>query len=85
MMANHKTGSRSTLADALDLTRWDFNPSEDQKVLLQPVGSVFAELPWEILPQYLGPAPVSDADQVNGDAEERSNADTQPIPPLEEG
>mgnify|MGYP006974250291 CR=1 FL=1 len=83
-MGKKETGDRSSLADALDLTRWDFNPSEDQKVLLQPVGSVFAELPWEISPQYLGPAPVADGDEEPSDAEERNNADTQPIPPLDE-
>ena len=49
----------STLADALDVTCWDYSPSRDGKVLLRPAGSVFAELPWEVQPQHLGPAPAA--------------------------
>jgi hypothetical protein len=83
-MGNKRTDSRSTLANALDLTRWDFNPGEDRKILLQPVGAVFADLPWEVRPQYLGPAPISEDDGENGDGTDNSeDTDTQPIPPLE--
>jgi hypothetical protein len=76
MMGNKTPGKRSTLANALDLTHWDFNPGEDQKVLLQPVGSVFSDLPWEIRPQYLGPAPISEDDEENGEGTGRDGIET---------
>ena len=69
-----KKGRRSTLADDLDATEWDFQPGKDKKILLRPVGSVFSDLPWEIQPQYLGPAPAqetdAEADEKAGDAPE---------------
>jgi hypothetical protein len=83
-MGKKRADSRSTLANALDLTRWDFNPGEDRKILLQPVGSVFAGLPWEVRPQYLGPPPISKDEGENGDGTENDrDAETRPIPPLE--
>lgn len=57
-----KKGPKSTLADDLDATRWDFQPGQDKQILLRPVGSVFADLPWEIEPQYLGPAPIQETE-----------------------
>ena len=57
-----KKDPKSTLADDLDATRWDFQPGQDKKILLRPVGSVFADLPWEIQPQYLGPAPIAETE-----------------------
>lgn len=84
-MGDKETGNRFTLADALDLTRWDVDPGEDQKVLLQPVGSVFADLPWEISPQYLGPAPISAPDGENGDGSDHGeDVKTQSFETLEE-
>ena len=82
-MNRKKDKRRATLADALDLTKWDFAPGQDRKVLLKPVGSVFSSLPWEIRPQYLGPAPITDVEPENEQATE-SDVDTQPLEPLEE-
>jgi hypothetical protein len=59
-------GRRKTLADALDATKWDYQPGRDKKILLRPAGSVFSELPWEIEPQYLGPALVREGDVDKG-------------------
>ncbi len=59
-MSRKKPDVLSTLADALDVTCWDYSPSRDGRVLLRPAGSVFAELPWEIQPQHLAPAPVGE-------------------------
>ena len=81
-MGGKKRRRRVTLADALDLTRWDFKPGADRKVLFEPVGTVFADLPWEIRPQYLGPAPIRETkveDHVDDD-----EVDTQPIEKLED-
>ncbi|MEJ2582678.1 MAG: hypothetical protein P8127_13735 [Acidobacteriota bacterium] len=58
----------STLADALDVTCWDYSPGRDGTVLLRPAGSVFAELPWEVQPQHLGSAPAGDG--ANEDSKE---------------
>ncbi|MCG6950140.1 MAG: hypothetical protein LJE93_14605 [Acidobacteria bacterium] len=55
-MSRKKPDVLATLADALDVTCWDYSPSRDGRVLLRPAGSVFAELPWEIQPQHLAPA-----------------------------
>ena len=83
-MGGKKKGRRGTLADELDATRWDFQPGKDGKILLRPVGSVFGDVPWEIEPQYLGPAPVQEQETDDeGDAEDNEDADTQPIEPLE--
>jgi len=74
---------RSTLADALDATKWDYKPGKDRKLLLEPVGLVFGNLPWEVQPQYLGPAPV--AEPESGTASDTlEDTDTQPIEPLKE-
>jgi hypothetical protein len=86
-MNDKKKDRRSTLADALDATQWDFKPGKDRKILLRPVGSVFAELPWEIQPQYLGPSPVADPEpELKPESEAESDtddgADTQPLEPL---
>jgi len=82
-MSRKKPGDSSTLADALDVTRWDFAPGKDRKDLLRPVGSLLADLPWEIRPQYLGPAPIPDPDlETENDSDD--DADTQPIEPLED-
>jgi hypothetical protein len=80
-MNDRKKDRRSTLADALDATQWDFKPGKDRKILLRPVGSVFAELPWEIQPQYLGPAPIAETTTEN-ETDADDDADTQPIEPL---
>jgi hypothetical protein len=80
-MSSKKNNRCATLADALDLTQWDYRPGKDRKLLLRPVGSVFADLPWEIRPQYLGPAPVAELETEN---DTDDGADTQPIEPLKE-
>ena len=82
-MSRKRSGRKFTLADALDLTRWDFKPGKDRKILLRPVGSVFANLPWEIHPQYLGPAPIAEPEtEPESDTGSDDDADTQPIEPL---
>ena len=88
-MSDKKWGRRSTLADDLDATRWDYVPGKDGKLLLRPVGWVFAELPWEVEPQYLGPAPIPEpeaGDETDDatDADDVDDVDTQPLAPLEE-
>jgi hypothetical protein len=82
-MSEKKKGRRSTLADALDATKWDFKPGKDREILLRPVGTVFGEVPWEVQPQYLGPAPIPEPEpESENDTDE--DADTQPIEPLKE-
>jgi hypothetical protein len=86
-MSDKKKGRRSTLADALDATEWDFKPGKDRKVLLRPVGSVFGEVPWEVQPQYLGPAPIAEPEpepETEVETNPDDDADTQPIEPLKE-
>ena len=80
-MSRKKSDPASTLADALDVTRWDYAPGKDRKELFRPVGSVLADLPWEIRPQYLGPAPIPDPE---AETESDDDADTQPIEPLKD-
>ncbi len=82
-MSGKKKGRRSTLADALDFTRWDYQPGTDRNILLRPVGSVFGSVPWEIQPQYLGPAPIPEP-ETEEDADTDDDVDTQPIEPLKE-
>jgi hypothetical protein len=53
-----KTADPCSLADLLDETRWECSLTRDRRVLLSPVGTVFSNLPWEVQPQYLGPAPI---------------------------
>lgn len=86
-MSGKNKKHRSTLADALDAMEWDYKPGEDPKLLLRPVGMVFSELPWEVQPQYLGPAPIAEPGtepepeaEVETDPDE--DADTQPIKPI---
>jgi len=79
-MSDKKDDRKSTLADAIDATEWDFKPGKDRKILLKPVGTVFGEVPWEIEPQYLGPAPISEPE---AETDSDDDADTQPIEPLE--
>ena len=74
---------RSTLADALDATKWDYKPGKDRKLLLEPVGFVFGNLPWEVQPQYLGPAPIAET-EAETESDAVTDADTQPIEPLGE-
>ena len=85
-MSDKKKDRRSTLADALDATHWDHKPGKDRKILLRPIGSVFGELPWEIQPQYLGPAPSRTRSGAGAESEAETDtdddADTQPIKPL---
>jgi hypothetical protein len=85
-MSDEKKDRKSTLADAIDATEWDFKPGKDRKILLKPVGTVFGEVPWEVEPQYLGPAPISDLEpEPEAKVEtgpEDEDADTQPIKPL---
>jgi len=82
-MSDKKKGRRSTLADALDATTWDYKPGKDRKILLQPVGSVFGDLPWEVQPQYLGPAPIPEpVPEPESDTDTDDDVDTQPIEPL---
>lgn len=78
-MSGKKKGRRSTLAEALDFTRWDYKPGTDRKILLRPVGSLFGSVSWEIQPQYLGPAPIPEP-ETESDSDD--DADTQPIEPL---
>ena len=82
-MSGEDKKHRSTLADALDATKWDYKPGKDRKLLLEPVGFVFGNLPWEVQPQYLGPGPVAEPEiGFVGDTVEES--DTQPVEPLED-
>jgi len=85
-MSGKKKDRKSTLADAIDATEWDFKPGKDRKILLRPVGAVFGEVPWEVQPQYLGPAPVAELEaEIEGDTDaDDDDADTQPIEPLNE-
>lgn len=85
-MSRKKKDRKSTLADAIDATEWDFKPGKDRKILLKPVGTVFGEVPWEVEPQYLGPAPIPDLEpeaEAEDETDSENNADTQPIEPLE--
>jgi hypothetical protein len=82
-MSGKKKGRRATLADELDATRWDYQPGKDGKILLRPVGSVFKDVPWEIEPQYLGPAPVAETElEDDTDTDNDEDVDTQPLQPL---
>ena len=86
-MGPKKPGRPITLADALDRTRWDFDPGEDRKVLLNPAGSVFSMLPWEIEPRYLGPAPIAEMeaeDDASDESEDTADVETQPLEPLDQ-
>lgn len=74
---------RSTLADALDATEWDYTPGKDPKLLLRPIGTVFGDLPWEVESQYLGPAPIAEP-EVGSANDTVEDSDTQPIEPLED-
>jgi hypothetical protein len=83
-MSGKKKDRRSTLADELDATQWDFKPGKNREILLRPVGSVFGDVPWEIQPQYLGPAPVAETEtESDTDSDADEDVDTQPIEPLE--
>jgi hypothetical protein len=84
-MSDKKKDRPSTLADALDATKWDHKPGKDGKILLRPIGSVFGELPWEVQPQYLGPAPIAEPGtetEAEDDIDIDDDTDTQPIEPL---
>jgi len=80
-MSGEKKKRRSTLADALDATEWDYKPGKDPKLLLRPIGMVFGDLPWEVQPQYLGPAPIAEPEGET-ESEAGKDAETQPIDPL---
>lgn len=87
-MGGKKKPRRATLADELDATSWDFQPGKDKQILLRPAGSVFKNVPWEIEPQYLGPAPIAEIDveedvENDTDTDTDDDVDTQPIEPLE--
>ena len=82
-MSGKKIGRRSTLADALDATKWDYKPGKDRELLLEPVGMVFGDLPWEVQPQYLGPAPIAEP-EAETESDAVTDSDTQPIGPLKE-
>ena len=82
-MSDEKKKGRSTLADAIDATEWDFKPGKDRKILLRPVGAVFGDVPWEVQPQYLGPAPIAES-EVETESDAVKDAETQPIDPLKE-
>ena len=88
-MSDEKKQRRSTLADAIDATEWDFKPGKDRKILLKPVGTVFGEVPWEVEPQYLGPAPIAEPElepepEAEVETDPDDDADTQPIKRLDE-
>ena len=86
-MSDEKKDRKATLADAIDATEWDFKPGKDRKILLKPVGAVFGEVPWEIEPQYLGPAPIPEPEsksEPEAETDSDDDADTQPIEPLKE-
>ena len=73
-MSTEKKDKRPSLAEALDATQWDFVPDPERKMLLHPVGSIFENLPWEVHPQYLGPAPIEETeteDQADGEETQR--------------
>jgi len=82
-MSGDNKKRRSTLADALDATEWDYKPGKDPKLLLRPIGTVFGDLPWEVQSQYLGPAPIAEP-EVETESETGQDALTQPIEPLKE-
>lgn len=48
----------TTLAGALDRTRWDYAPEKDRRFLLDPIGEIFAKLPWDSRAYHLGPLQV---------------------------
>ncbi len=78
-MSPEKKDKGPTLAETLDATRWDFVPDPERKMLLRPVGSIFENLPWEVHPQYLGPAPIEKIeteDQAEGE-ETRTGLDDE--------
>jgi hypothetical protein len=50
--------SKTTLAAALDRMRWDYSPDKDRRFLLDPIGKIFQNLPWEARAYNLGPVPV---------------------------
>lgn len=79
-MSGKEKKCRSTLADALDATKWDYKPGKDRKLLLEPVGLVFGNLPWEVQSQYLGPAPVVEP-EAETESDAVTEAETQPIDP----
>jgi len=81
-MSDEKKKRRSTLADAIDATEWDFKPGKDRKNLLKPVGAMFSDVPWEVEPQYLGPAPIAEPATEAENEVEDDDADTQPIEPM---
>jgi hypothetical protein len=82
-MSGEDKKRRSTLADALDATEWDYKPGKDPNLLLRPVGAVFGDLPWEYEPQYLGPAPISES-EVESESDAAKDTETRPIETLEE-
>lgn len=47
----------STIAAILDATSWDYTPARDGRLLLAPLGRLFASVSWEYDPQHLGIAP----------------------------
>ncbi len=79
-MSGENNKRRSTLADALDATEWDYKPGEDPNLLLRPIGMVFGDLPWEVESQYLGPAPIAEP-EVEPESDPVNDAETQPIDP----
>jgi hypothetical protein len=84
-MSDKKKKRRSTLADAIDATEWDFTPGKDRKILLKPAGAVFGDVPWEVEPQYLGPAPIAEVEaEIEAENGTDDDADTQPLEPLNE-
>ena len=82
-MSGREKKLRSTLADALDATEWDYTPGRDPKLLLRPIGTVFGDLPWEVQSQYLGPAPIAEP-EVEAESDIVKDTETQPIEPLED-
>ena len=48
----------TTLAGALDRTRWDYAPEKDRRFLLDPIGEIFAKLPWEARAVDPGSLPI---------------------------
>ena len=84
-MSDKKKDRKSTLADAIDATEWDFKPGKDRKILLKPAGTVFGEVPWEVESQYLGPAPITEFEpepEAEDETDPDDDADTQPIEPI---
>ena len=82
-MSGKNNKRRSTLADALDATEWDYRPGKDPNLLLRPIGTVFGDLPWEVQSQYLGPAPIAEP-EGGTESKPGKDAETQPIEPLTE-